>query len=131
MIYTDIGTCLRRESDGASIPKDAANSDYSRALAEVVAGTSQIVAKPPPTKPELKAAALATATALGFSLDQLRVIRAIVMLTTGTPAQKLKAAALLQPLVKLTGDARRISDQIDADLPPDVLSPAIIPTDDP
>ena len=84
-----------------------------------------------PTKPELKASALIGASALGFSLDQLRVIRAIVMLMNGTPAQKTKAAALLQPLVKLAGDARRISDQIEADLPPDVLAPPIIPTDDP
>ena len=49
----------------------------------------------------------------------------------GSASQKAKAAALLQPLAKLAGDARRITDQIDADLPPDVLSPAIIPTDDP
>lgn len=84
-----------------------------------------------PTKAEIKAAALAGALALGFTLDQLRVIRSIVLLATGTPAQKAKATALLQPLAKLAGDARRISDQIDADLPPDVLSPAIIPTDDP
>lgn len=84
-----------------------------------------------PTKAEAKAAALATATALGFSLDQLRIIRAIVMLMNGTPQQKAKSAALLQPLAKLAGDARRISDQIDADLPHDVLSPAIIPTEDP
>ena len=84
-----------------------------------------------PTKAETKAAALAAATALGFSLDQLRVIRAIVMLTSGNPAQKTKAAALLQPLVKLAGDARVISDRIDADQVPATLTPAIIPTDDP
>lgn len=84
-----------------------------------------------PTKAEAKAAALIGASALGFSLDQLRVIRAIVLLATGTPAQKAKSAALLQPLAKLAGDARRIGEQIDAGQPPDVLTPAIIPTDDP
>lgn len=117
--------------DGSTaIPPDLANADYSRALAMVAAGSAQFIA-PPPTKPELKAAALAAATALGFSVEQLRVIRALYFLQTGTPAQKTKATALLQPLAKLAGDARRISDQIDADLPPDVLAPAIIPTDDP
>ena len=83
------------------------------------------------TKPELKVAALVTATALGFSLDQLRIIRAIVLLATGTPAQKLKAAALLQPLVQLAGDALAIAAQIDAGQIPAALTPPIIPTDDP
>lgn len=131
MIYTDLGHAIRRESDGASIPKDQENIDYSRALAEVANGTSQIAAKPPLTKPELKDAALTSASALGFTYQQLRVIRAIVLLTAGTAAQKAKATALLGPLVKLAGDARRIADQIDSNQTPDILAPAIIPIDDP
>ena len=131
MIYTDIGSSLRRESDGASIPKDPRNADYSRALAEVAAATSQIVAKPAPTKPEIKATALAGATALGFTLNQCRIISALFLLQTGTPAQKIKAAAILQPFAKLVGDAIAIAAQIDADQVPSALTPAIIPTDDP
>ena len=106
-----------------------ANGGMESRLSEQI--TDDIAEPDAPTKSELKAAALVAATALGFSLDQLRVIRAIVMLTNGTPAQKLKAQALLHPLVKLAGDAMAIAAQIDADLPPDELSRAIIPTDNP
>lgn len=112
----------------AARPTDSGGSE-SRLSSQV---SGPILPPDAPSKEQVKATALAAATALGFSLDQLRVIRAIVMLTTGTPAQKLKAAALLQPLVKIAGDALAIAAQIDADVPnPAILTPAIIPTDDP
>ena len=131
MIYTNLGASLRRESDGASIPKDASNSDYARALAEVAASTSQIVAKPAPTKPELKTAALAVATAAGFSLDQLRIIRAVVLIAVGTAPQKIKAQALLAPLLQLCNDAKAVAAAIDADTAPLPIVSPILSTDDP
>jgi hypothetical protein len=46
MIYTDLGHCLKRESDGAYIPKDLTNTDYDRALQEVAVGVSTIQQAP-------------------------------------------------------------------------------------
>jgi hypothetical protein len=126
MIYTDLGQCLRRESDGAAIPKDPANRDYQEALA-----TGTVTPKPALTKPEAKASALAAATAAGFSLDQLRVIRAIVLLAVGTAPQKTKAQALLAPLLQLCLDAKAVAAAIDADAVPPAIVPPILGTDDP
>lgn len=79
-----------------------------------------------PSKPELKAQALINARAVGFSLDQLRVIRAVVLLATGTPQQKTKAQALLAPLLQLCNDAKAAADAIDADtVPPAIIVPKI------
>ena len=50
MIYTDLGPCLKRESDGAFIPKDPANTDYARAVQEVAEGIST-VEQPPAVDP--------------------------------------------------------------------------------
>jgi hypothetical protein len=126
MIYTDYTAFIRRESDGASIPKDPANRDYREALES---GT--INPRPPATKPEAKAAALAAATAAGFSLDQLRIIRAVVMLAVGTAPQKTKAQALLAPLLQLCNDAKAVAAAIDADAVPLPIVPPILGTDDP
>ena len=130
MIYTDFGTIIRRP-DGACIPKDVANGDYARALAEVAASASQILPADAPTKAEKKAVALATATALGFSFDQLRIIRAVVLLAVGTAPQKVKAQALLAPLLQLCADAKAAAAAIDADAVPSAIVPPILGTDDP
>lgn len=36
--YIDLGFCVRREADGALIPKDPANRDFAEFLAWVAAG---------------------------------------------------------------------------------------------
>lgn len=128
-IYTDYPYVLIRD-DGLNIPKSESNIDYQMAISEVAASKAKIVVYVP-TKSDKKQTALATVGALGFSLDQLRVIRAVVLLSMGNTAQKVKAQAMLAPLLKIVTDAKAISDAIDSDaVPPDFVSP-IIPTDDP
>lgn len=125
MIYRDNGINLIR-ADGLSVPKDEGNADYREAIT-----TGTILPKLPATKLEAKAAALAVATAAGFSLDQVRILRAVILLLTGTPQQKTKAQALLVPLLKLFNDAKAVVDAIDADTVPPVITPPILGTDDP
>lgn len=84
-----------------------------------------------PTKGQAKAAAIAAATAAGFTLDQLRVIRAVVLLAVGTAPQKTKAQALLAPLLQLYNDAKAVAAAIDADAVPPAIVPPILGTDDP
>ena len=83
------------------------------------------------TKAEKKAAALAVVSAAGFTLDQLRILRAVVLLATGTPQQKVKAQALLAPLLQLCNDAKSVVAAIDADAVPPPIVPPILGTDDP
>lgn len=83
------------------------------------------------TKDQRKATALASATAAGFTLDQVRVIRDLMLLTLGTEAQKTKAQALLAPLLQLCIDAKITTAAIDADEVPAPIVPLIRGTDDP
>ena len=82
-------------------------------------------------KSQSKVSALAVATAAGFTLDQLRIIRAVVLLLTGTAPQKAKAQALLMPLIQLCNDAKSAAAAIDADAVPLPIVPPILGTDDP
>jgi hypothetical protein len=93
--------------------------------------TDPILPADPLTKPQAKAAAIATATAAGFTLDQLRIIRAVVLLAVGTAPQKTKAQALLSPLLQLCNDAKAAAAAIDADTVPPTIVPPILGTDDP
>lgn len=93
--------------------------------------TGGILPADPVTKPQAKAAALAVATAAGFTLDQLRIIRAVVLLAVGTAPQKVKAQALLAPLLQLCTDAKAVAAAIDADAVPLPIVPPILGTDDP
>ena len=83
------------------------------------------------TKPQAKASALAIAQCSGFTLDQLRIIRAVVLLAVGTAPQKVKAQALLAPLLQLCNDAKAVVAAIDADAVPPVIIPPTLGTDDP
>jgi hypothetical protein len=64
-------------------------------------------------------------------LDQLRIIRAVVLLAVGTAPQKTKAQALLAPLLQLCNDAKAVAAAIDADTVPPTIMPPILGTDDP
>ena len=107
-----------------------ANADRRRIADEVTAGDSQIIAYVP-TAADKKQVALAQATALGFSLPQIRAFRAFYFLFNGTPAQKLAAKAILDPLIQLIADAQAVSDSIDAGGSPAPLIPPLIPTVNP
>lgn len=93
--------------------------------------TDPILPADPVPKPQAKAAALAVANVSGFSLDQLRIIRAVVLLAVGTAPQKVKAQALLAPLLQLCVDAKAVAAAIDADAVPPTIVPPILGTDDP
>jgi hypothetical protein len=94
MIYTDLTTALRRESDGAFIPKDPANGDYARALQEVADGVSTIQQPAPidPT-PARISAAWEAANALAESvIDHNSREQFIVWLIDPTVSAARKAA---------------------------------------
>lgn len=105
------------------------NGGTESRISSQVAGP--ILPPDPVTKSQAKATALAVATAAGFTLDQLRIIRAVVLLAVGTAPQKTKAQALLAPLLQLCLDAKAVAAAIDADAVPPVIIPPTLGTDDP
>ena len=119
---------LEQGADGISVISkwdDSLGAQPSSAtLAAVVLDAST-------TKAQAKQAALFNATATGFTLDQVRIIRAVVLLLTGTAPQKAKAQILLAPLLQLCNDAKAVSAAIDADAVPLPIVPPILGTDDP
>lgn len=84
-----------------------------------------------PSKATQKAAALATATAAGFTFDQVRILSTLFLAVAGTQPQKAKAAPILAALFQLVTDGNAATAAIDAGQIPAAIASPIIPTDDP
>ena len=99
MIYTDLGPSLRRESDGASIPKDPANRDYSEALAT---GTINVAPAVDPIPARIAAAWSAADRIASSAIDHNSREQFILWFIdpTSTPARK---AAIAQCLTWMAG----------------------------
>jgi len=99
MIYTDMGPCLTRQSDGACIPKDPANRDYSEALAT---GTINVAPAVDPIPARIAAAWSAADIIASGAIDHNSREQFILWLIdpTSTPARK---AAIAQCLTWMAG----------------------------
>ena len=99
MIYTDQGQSIRRESDGACIPKDPANRDYAEALAS---GTINVAPAVDPIPARITAAWTAADRIAFAAIDHNSREQFILWLIdpTSTPARK---AAIAQCLAWMAG----------------------------
>lgn len=113
-----------------AIRTHADGSQESR-LASAVPADERIQDAPAVSKAEAKASVLAACNAVGFTVDQLRVIRALALLAAGNAAQKTKALALLQPLVQVVADVKAAAAAIDAGQAPADITIPTLGTDDP